>query len=147
MDPWLNVLCMRSKTWLAARVSLQLARLPRTARCAQRSRRLRSTRAAAPVLLAHANVTESINIFLMGPNLRYPMVPCVRIGARHEAKSGINERQQHKYNVPWSAILTWSRVSFQLRPLATLIDAKLIFRHIARPLARVAAVTTIRLQT
>jgi hypothetical protein len=47
------VLCMRPKAWPAARVSLQLARLPRTARSAQRSRRLRSTRAAAPVLLAH----------------------------------------------------------------------------------------------
>ena len=28
---WLSVLCMRSKAWLAARVSLRLARLPRTA--------------------------------------------------------------------------------------------------------------------
>ena len=42
---WLSVLCMRSKTWLAARVSLRLARLPRIASSAQRSRRLRSTRA------------------------------------------------------------------------------------------------------
>ena len=46
-----------------------------SASSAQRSRRLRSTRAAVPVLLAHANVTESINIFSMGPKLRYPMVP------------------------------------------------------------------------
>ena len=59
---------------LAARVSLRLARLPRTASSAQRSRRLRSTRAAAPVLLAHANVTENINIFSMGQKLRYPTV-------------------------------------------------------------------------
>ena len=68
------MLCMRSKAWLAARVSLRLARLPRTASSAQRSRSLRSTRAAAPVLLAHANVTENINIFSMGPKLRYPGV-------------------------------------------------------------------------
>ena len=40
----------------------------------RRSRRLRFTLAAAPVLLAHANVTEIINIFSMGPKLRYPMV-------------------------------------------------------------------------
>jgi hypothetical protein len=41
-----------SKVWLAARVSLRLARLPR-------SRCLRSTRAAAPVLLAHDEVTKT----------------------------------------------------------------------------------------
>jgi hypothetical protein len=67
LDLWLSVLFMRSKAWLAARVSLRLACLPRTASSAQRSRRLRSTCAAAPVLLAHANVTENINIFSMGP--------------------------------------------------------------------------------
>ncbi len=43
----------------AVRVSLRLARLPRTASSAQRSRRLRSTRAAASVLLAHAKVTTT----------------------------------------------------------------------------------------
>ena len=37
---------MRSKAWLAASVSLRLARLPRTATSAQRSRRLHSTLAA-----------------------------------------------------------------------------------------------------
>ena len=31
LDPWLSVLCMRSKAWLAARVSLRLARLSRIA--------------------------------------------------------------------------------------------------------------------
>ena len=51
---------MRSKAWLAARVSLRLARLPRTASSAQRSRRLRSTLAAAPVLLAHTEVTKTL---------------------------------------------------------------------------------------
>jgi hypothetical protein len=44
--PWLSVLCMRSKAWLAARVSLRL-------------RRLRSKCAAAPVLLAHAEVKKT----------------------------------------------------------------------------------------
>ncbi len=68
---WLSVLCMRSKAWLAARVSLRLARLPRTASSAQRSRRLRSTRAAAPVLLTHADVTKNIKYFSMGPKLRH----------------------------------------------------------------------------
>ncbi len=51
-------MCMRSKAWLAASVSLRLARLPRTASSAQRSRRLRSTLAAAPGLRAHALVTK-----------------------------------------------------------------------------------------
>jgi hypothetical protein len=46
---------MHSKAWLAARVSLRLARKPRPAR-ARRSRRLRVTLAAAPVLFAHAFV-------------------------------------------------------------------------------------------
>ena len=63
---------MRSKARLAVRVFLRLARLPRPASSAQRSRRLRSTRAAAPVLLAHANVTKNIKYFSMGPKLRYP---------------------------------------------------------------------------
>ncbi len=63
LDLWLSVLCMRSKAWLAARVSLRLARLPRTASSAQRSRRLRSMRAAALVLLPHAEVTENMDFF------------------------------------------------------------------------------------
>jgi hypothetical protein len=47
---------MRSKAWLAARMSLWLARL-------------RSTRVAAPVLLAHANVTKIITFFQFVQNL------------------------------------------------------------------------------
>ena len=49
--------CARLKAWLASRVSLRLARLPRTASSTQTSCRLCSTRAALPVLLAHAGVT------------------------------------------------------------------------------------------
>ena len=45
--------CVRSKAWLAAHVSLQQARMPRTAR-ARCSCRLRATLVAAPVLFAHA---------------------------------------------------------------------------------------------
>ena len=59
LDICFSVLYMRSKAWLAALVSLRLARLPRTASSAQRSRRLRSPRAAAPVLLAYAEVTKT----------------------------------------------------------------------------------------
>jgi hypothetical protein len=70
----LRVLCMRSKAWLAARVSLRLARLPCTASSAQRSRHLRSTCAAAPVLLAHAEVTKTIICFQIGQKLRYPVL-------------------------------------------------------------------------
>ncbi len=76
---------MRSKAWLAVRVSLQLARLPRvcqlwlarlprTTSSAQLSHRLRSTRAAVPVFLAHAEVTKNIIVFPMGPKLRHPAV-------------------------------------------------------------------------
>jgi hypothetical protein len=49
----LSCVCMRSKAWLAACVSLQLARMPRPAQ-ERRSRRLRATLAAAPVLFVHA---------------------------------------------------------------------------------------------
>ena len=48
---------------LATRVSLRLARLPRTASSAQRSRRLCSTRAAALVLVAHTEVTKTKYFF------------------------------------------------------------------------------------
>ena len=65
LDLWLSVLCMRSKAWLATRVSPRLARLPRTASSAQCSRCLCSTRAAVPDLLTHAEVTEN-NIFFDG---------------------------------------------------------------------------------
>ena len=64
---------MRSNAWLAARVSLRLARLPRTASSAQRSRRLRSTSAAAPVLLVHAEFTKKHNIFQWVQNLGTPV--------------------------------------------------------------------------
>ncbi len=74
LDLWLSVYCMRSKAWLAARVPLRLARLPRTASSAQRSSRLRSTRADAPGLFAHAEVTKNKIIFSMDPKLRYPAV-------------------------------------------------------------------------
>jgi hypothetical protein len=70
---------MCSKAWLAARVSLRLARLPRTASSAQCSRRLRSTRTAVPVLLAHAEVTKNIKYFSMGPNINYVCTCCVQI--------------------------------------------------------------------
>ena len=82
---------MRSKAWLAASVSLRLARLPRTASSAQRSRRLRSTLAAAPVLLAHANVAENINIFSMGPKLRYPTVSRSMIQRTYQCKQSSRE--------------------------------------------------------
>ena len=72
---------MRSKVWLAARLSLRLARLPRTASRDQRPLRLRSTRAAAPVLLAHTEVTKNRLFFDMGPKLRYPVV-CVCVQVR-----------------------------------------------------------------
>ena len=50
---------MRSKAWLAARVPLRQARMPRPAR-ARRSRRLRATLAAAPVLFTHAAATVAM---------------------------------------------------------------------------------------
>ncbi len=66
------MLGMRSKAWLAVRMSLRLVRLPRTASSAQRSRHLRSTRAAAP--LAVLQRSQKLNIFSMRPERRYPTV-------------------------------------------------------------------------
>jgi hypothetical protein len=54
---------MHSKAWLAASVWLR------------RSRRLRDTLAAAPGLLAHASITETVQFCPMGPKLRHTTVP------------------------------------------------------------------------
>ncbi len=70
MDLWLSVLCIRLKAWLATRVPLRQARLPRTASSALRSRHLRPTRAATRGLLAHTDVTKIIIVFSMGPQFR-----------------------------------------------------------------------------
>ncbi len=56
---WLSAFCMHPMAWLAADVSPRLARTSCTASSAKRSRRLRSTRAAAPGLIAHAEVTTT----------------------------------------------------------------------------------------
>jgi hypothetical protein len=77
---------MRSKAWLAA---LRLARLPRTASSAQRSRHLRSTHAAAPVFLAHTDVTKNIKYFSMGPKLRHPT------GTHKDARHNLNVTTIH----------------------------------------------------
>ena len=83
---WLTWVCVRSKAWLAKRAPLRLARLPRTAGRAQRSRRFRSMRAAAPVLLVHAEATKNIIFFPMGPKRRYPMVPAVASPLKRSAQ-------------------------------------------------------------
>ncbi len=53
---------------------MRLARLPPPASRVRRSRRLRDTLAAAPGLLAHALVTETVKYSPMGPELRYAVV-------------------------------------------------------------------------
>ncbi len=53
---------MRSKAWLAAHASLWLACMPHPAR-AMRSRRLRSTLAAAPYFVVHAIVRCNVETF------------------------------------------------------------------------------------
>ena len=70
---------MRSTAWLAVRVPLWLARLPRTASSAQRSRRLRSTCTAAPGLLAHAEVTKTLYFLQWAQHLGTPRYPILRI--------------------------------------------------------------------
>ncbi len=70
----LCVLRMRSKAWLDLRVPFRQARLSYTANSVQRSRRLRPTRAAAPVLLALADVSKIIKHLLMGPTRMHPPV-------------------------------------------------------------------------
>ncbi len=64
-------MCMRSMAWLAASVWLRLARVPPPASRVRRSRHLRDTLAAAPGLLAHASVTETVKLCPMGPKLRH----------------------------------------------------------------------------
>jgi hypothetical protein len=61
---------MRSKAWLAASVWLRLAHLPSPASRMQRSRHLHDTLAAAPGLLAHACVTDTVKFGPTGPKLR-----------------------------------------------------------------------------
>ena len=65
---------MRSKAWLAASVWLRLARLPPPASRVRCSRRLRDKLAAAPGLLVHASVTETVRVCPVGPKLRYTAV-------------------------------------------------------------------------
>ncbi len=67
-------MCMRSKAWLAASVWLRRARMPPPASRVRRSRRLRDTLAAAPTLLTHASVTETIQLCPMGLKLRHTAV-------------------------------------------------------------------------
>ncbi len=76
-----EMLRIRSKAWLAARVWLQLARLPPPASRVRRSRRLRDTLAAAPGLLAHASVTETVKRLsdAVGPKLRHTVVQIVPV--------------------------------------------------------------------
>ena len=76
---------MRSKAWLAARVSLRLARL-------------RSTRAAAPVLLAHAEVTKTLNIFQWVQNLGTRQYPSMGLHASGTLKLEDETLQSHCYN-------------------------------------------------
>ena len=103
LDKWLSVLCIRSKAWLAARVSFRLAHLPRTASSAQRSRRLRSTRAAAPVLLAHAEVTNTTILFSMGQTLRYNTVDgAAYTGDRNLVQLECDVTRATKYKPPAS---------------------------------------------
>ena len=70
-------------------VTKACARRPGAASSAQRSRRLRSTLAAAPVLLAHAEVTKIIIFSSMDPKLRYPAVgSSIASTAAHSGKPG-----------------------------------------------------------
>ncbi len=77
---WRQSVCMRSKAWLAASVWLRLARLPPPASRLRRLRRLRDTLAAAPGLLVHASVTDTVIFCPMGPKLRPTALPmcCLR---------------------------------------------------------------------
>ena len=98
--PFGSVCCAcTQRTGAAARAPLQLARLPRTASSAQRSRRLRFTRAAAPVLLAHAEVTKNI-FFQWVQNLGTRRVHTLRAShpPRHTRK---HQEHHHQTWVRW----------------------------------------------
>jgi hypothetical protein len=71
-SPYGSVCCACAQRPGLPRVSLRLARLPRTANSAQRSRRLRSKRTAVPVHLAHAEVITNTLLFQWVQNLGAP---------------------------------------------------------------------------
>ncbi len=146
---------MRSKAWLAARVSLRLARLPRTASSAQHSRRLRSTRAAAPVLLAHADVTNIIIFFFNGPNTKAPHGTC------SSTPSTTTPRGLHVHlptTRPHSGTRSWRLISGALRSTGSFnagnrVSARQyrqLFKNttqsftVAATVSRVCAITTVK---
>ncbi len=64
---------MRPKAWLATRMPLRLARLPRTASSAQGSRRLRARLREA---FSRTLSSQEHNIFSLGPKLKVPGGTC-----------------------------------------------------------------------
>jgi hypothetical protein len=66
LDLWLSVLCMRSKAWLAACVSLRLARLPRTASTALSAHVACAPRARLRQSFSHTPRSQKNKIFFNG---------------------------------------------------------------------------------
>jgi hypothetical protein len=88
-SPYGSVCCACAQRPGLPRVSLWQARPPRTASSAQRSRRLCSTRAAALVLLAHAEVTKNTIFFSMGPKRWVPAVGLARKQEAAQVQAGV----------------------------------------------------------
>ena len=91
---------------LPCRARVTPASLPRTTSSAQCSRRLRSTRVAASVLLAHAEVTENINTLSMGPNVGI-----------HAGLTWPHERAQPTCNLPSDVVACAGRALPNIREL------------------------------
>ena len=71
LSPYAHFVCMRSKAWLAARVSLRLADMPHPAQ-ARHSHRLRVTLAAAPVPFANVfGPCHMEKTYRIGGNTKY----------------------------------------------------------------------------
>jgi hypothetical protein len=85
---------MRSKAWLAASVWLRLARLPPPASRVRRSHRLRDKLAAAPGLLAHAYVTETVASGPMGREHTYTGAVARRVCKAYQRGRGTSQLAQ-----------------------------------------------------
>ncbi len=119
-----------------------IARLPPPASRMRRSRHLRDTLAAAPGLLAHASVTETVNLCPMGQKLRYTAVLCCTYRSTTVQLGNIwGASTTEPYNRLQSAVLSLSsgpvapadKIGFsntELIMMACMIDGTLLQVHI-----------------
>jgi hypothetical protein len=88
----------------AASMWLRLARLPPPASRMRRLRRLRDTLAAAPGLLAHDSVTETVKLCPMGPNSSTKRYMCIAGCKREDSTKRQQAPRGHSCAYPASVI-------------------------------------------